>query len=197
MNFIEKVRFVNEYDGEMKLFPYKNNFPQIDGTVFCASGSKIIGDVIIEEYSSVWYNTVVRGDVNYIRIGKFTNIQDCSMLHVTNEKFPLFIGNGVTVGHSVTLHGCIVKDYSLIGMNSTVLDGAVIEKNSMVAAGAVVRPGFTVPTGKLAAGIPAKIIRDLNDDEMKEFENSAKRYMNYTEVTIDSIIDFKKVKGVL
>ncbi len=197
MTFIEKIRCANEFDKEMKFFPYRNNFPQIDSTVFCASGSKIIGDVIIGEYSSVWYNTVVRGDVNYIRIGKSSNIQDCSMLHVTNEKFPLFIGDGVTIGHSVTLHGCIIKDFSLIGMNATVLDGAVIENNSMVAAGAVIRPGFIVPSGKLAAGIPAKIIRDLNEDEMKEFENSAKRYMNYTEITVDSIIDFKKAKGIL
>jgi carbonic anhydrase/acetyltransferase-like protein (isoleucine patch superfamily) len=172
---------------EIKLFPYKNLFPSLDESVFLASGVKVIGDVTIGEKSSVWYNTVIRGDVNYVKIGSYTNIQDCSMLHVTNNRFPLIIGNKVTVGHSVTLHGCILKDLCLIGMNSTVLDGAVVEENSIVAAGAVVKQGFTVPTGKLVAGVPAKIIRDLTEDELAEFEKSAFRYADYTTITIESL----------
>jgi gamma-carbonic anhydrase len=173
---------------EIKLFPYNDTFPKLHSSVFLAPGSKIIGDVEILEHSSVWYNTVIRGDVNYIRIGAMTNIQDCSMLHVTNQKFPLVIGNKVTVGHSVTLHGSILKDLCLIGMNATVLDGALIEENAMVAAGAVVRQGFVVPSGKLAAGVPAKIVRDLTKEEIEEFEISAVRYIQYTQNTIESFV---------
>ena len=173
---------------ETKLFPYKDLFPRLDESVFLASGSKIIGDVEISENSSVWYNTVVRGDVNYIKIGSMTNVQDCSMLHVTNERFPLIIGSKVTIGHSVTLHGCILKNLCLIGMNSTILDGAVIEEKSMVAAGALIKPGFVVPSGKLAAGVPAKIIRDLSETELAEFDRSAERYLGYTKITIDSLL---------
>lgn len=172
---------------EEKLFPYLDTFPKIDKSVFLASGAKIIGDVQIGKNSSVWYNTVIRGDVHYIKIGDQTNIQDCSMLHVTNGKYPLNIGNQVTVGHSVVLHGCTIEDLTLIGMNATVLDGAVVQTKSMVAAGAVIRPNFTVPTGKLAAGVPAKIVRDLTDEEMEEFEKSSNRYMEYTRLTINSL----------
>ena len=173
---------------ETKLFPYNDSFPKLHSSVYLAPGSKIIGDVEILDYSSVWYNTVIRGDVNYIKIGAMTNIQDCSMLHVTNEKYPLIIGNKVTVGHSVTLHGSTLKDLCLIGMNATVLDGAVIEENAMVAAGAVVRPGFIVPSGKLVAGVPAKIVRDLTKEEIDEFELSAARYLQYTKNTIESFV---------
>ncbi|PKL81479.1 MAG: gamma carbonic anhydrase family protein, partial [Ignavibacteriae bacterium HGW-Ignavibacteriae-3] len=126
--------------------------------------------------------------VNYIKIGVMTNIQDSSMLHVTNGKYPLIIGDKVTIGHSVTLHGCIIKDLSLIGMGTTILDGAVVEQNAMVAAGSLVKPGFVCPGGKLVGGVPAKIIRDLTDGEMKEFETSASRYLEYTRDTIESLI---------
>ncbi len=173
---------------ETKLFPYNDTFPKLHSSVYLAPGSKIIGDVEIFDYSSVWYNTVIRGDVNYIKIGAMTNIQDCSMLHVTNEKYTLIIGNKVTVGHSVTLHGSTLKDLCLIGMNATVLDGAVVEENAMVAAGAVVRPGFIVPSGKLVAGVPAKIVRDLTKEELDEFELSAARYLQYTKNTIESFV---------
>jgi gamma-carbonic anhydrase len=172
---------------EVKLFPYKDSFPKLHESVFLASGSKIIGDVEIGEKSSVWYNTVVRGDVHYIKIGSYTNIQDCSMLHVTNQKYAINIGNKVTIGHSVTLHGCTLNDLCLIGMNSTILDGAVIEQNAMVAAGSVVKQGFVVPTGKLAAGVPAKIIRTLSEEELLEFEKAAIRYSEYTRITIESL----------
>lgn len=172
---------------ENKLFPYLNYYPKIHQSVFLASGVKIIGNVGIDEDSSVWYNTVIRGDVHYISVGKMTNIQDCSMLHVTNNKFPLSIGNKVTIGHSVTLHGCTLKDLSLIGMGAIILDGAVIEENVVVAAGAVITPGFVVPSGKLAAGVPAKIIRNLTNEELNEFENSANRYKKYSELTINSL----------
>ncbi len=172
---------------EIKLFPYMGKFPNIHNGVFLASGVKIIGDVEIKEDSSVWYNTVIRGDVHYIRIGMFTNIQDCSMLHVTNGKYPLNIGSKVTVGHSVTLHGCTINDLCLIGMGAVVLDGAQVQEKSMVAAGAVVKPNFIIPSGTLAAGVPAKIVRDLSEEEIKDFENSALRYQKYTKLTVESL----------
>lgn len=178
---------VYQIDKEEKLFPYEDLYPDIHSNVFLASGVKIIGDVKIGKDSSVWYNSVVRGDVHYVKIGEMTNIQDCSMLHVTNGKFPLNIGSKVTIGHSVKLHGCTIEDLCLIGIGSIVLDGAVIKEKSMVAAGAVVKPGFILPTGKLAAGVPAKIIRDLSEDEMMEFERSALRYKKYTEITVNSL----------
>lgn len=179
-----EIQRLNE---EVKLFPYQDLYPKIHKTVFLASGVKIVGDVQIGAESSVWYNVVIHGDVHYVKIGEMTNIQDCSMLHVTNGKYPLNIGNKVTIGHSVKLHGCTLKDLCLIGIGSIVLDGAVVEEHSMVAAGAVVKPNFIVPSGKLVAGIPARIARDLTKEEISDFEKSAMRYKKYTEITINSL----------
>jgi carbonic anhydrase/acetyltransferase-like protein (isoleucine patch superfamily) len=186
---MEKGRMEASKISEIKLFPYLNYFPEIHSSVFLASGVKIIGNVKIGENSSVWYNTVIRGDVHYITIGCFSNVQDCSMLHVTNGKYPLNIGDKVTIGHSVTLHGCTLQNLCLIGMGAIVLDGAVIEENAMVAAGMVITPNFVVPSGKLVAGVPGKIIRNLTQIELEEFEKSALRYKKYTEITIKSLID--------
>lgn len=178
---------IQKPDEEVKLFPYENLFPIIHPTVFLASGVKIVGDVKIGRDSSVWYNSVIRGDVHYVKIGEMTNIQDCSMLHVTNGKYPLNIGNKVTVGHSVKLHGCTIHDLSLIGIGAIILDGAVVEEKAMVAAGAVVKPGFIVPSGKLAAGVPARIVRDLTENEISDLDQSAQRYKKYTEITVKSL----------
>lgn len=180
LKHLEKIR-------EQKLFNYKDLYPEIDDSVFLASGVKIIGDVKIGKHSSVWYNTVIRGDVHYVKIGSFTNIQDLSMLHVTNNRFPLNIGNRVTIGHSVKLHGCTIYDLCLIGIGAVILDGAVVEENSLVAAGTVVRPGFVVPSGKLVAGVPGKVIRDLTEKEIADFNSSAERYQKYTEITVNSL----------
>jgi len=176
-----------EISSEQKIYPYQNKFPQIDSSVFLAPGSKIVGEVSIGKNSSVWYNTVIRGDVNFVEIGEWTNVQDCSMLHVTNGKYPLIIGDRITIGHSAKLHGCILEDASLIGIGAIVLDGAVVESRSMVAAGAVVTPGFRVPSGKLAAGVPAKVIRDLSDYELSDIEISAERYFKYVQLTLESM----------
>lgn len=110
------------------------------------------------------------------------------MLHVTNGKYPLNIGSKVTIGHAVKLHGCTLKDLCLIGIGAIILDGAVVEEKSMVAAGSVVKPNFVVPTGKLVAGVPARIVRDLTTSELEEFEKSAQRYAGYTEITVNSLI---------
>lgn len=150
---------------------------QIHRTVFVANGAVVIGDVTIAEHSSVWFNTVARGDVNYIEIGKKTNIQDNSVLHVTTDTHPLVIGDEVTVGHRVILHGCTVRDRVLVGMGAIVLDGAVLEEDSFVAAGSLVPPGFNVPSGKLVMGSPAKVKRDLTEQELKSIRDSAANYV--------------------
>ena len=183
-----KIQRLISLDKETKLFLYQDLFPKIDDTVFLASGVKIVGDVSIGKYSSVWYNCVIRGDVHYVKIGENTNVQDCSMLHVTNGRYPLNIGNKVTIGHSVKLHGCTLQDLCLIGIGAIVLDGAVVEEKSMVAAGSVVKPNFIVPSGKLVAGVPAKVVRDLTEAELVDLEKSAERYMKYTEITVDSLL---------
>lgn len=178
---------IHKLNEERKIFPYEGMLPQISENVFLAPGVKIIGSVEIGKDSSIWYNTVIRGDVHYIKIGEETNIQDCCMLHVTNGKYPLNIGSSVTVGHSVSLHGCTLEDLCFIGIGAIILDGAVVKKNSMVAAGALVKQNFTVPEGKLVAGVPARIIRDLTEEELADFDASANRYKKYAEITKKSL----------
>jgi carbonic anhydrase/acetyltransferase-like protein (isoleucine patch superfamily) len=156
--------------------------PKIHPSVFMCEGVKIVGDVEIGKESSVWYNTVIRGDVHYVRIGCRTNIQDLSMLHVTNDYFPLVIGNDVLIAHSVTLHGATVHDHCMIGMGARVLDGSVINSNSIVGAGAVIKEGFIVPERTLAAGVPAKIIRDLTEDEIGRISFGIENYIRYVKL---------------
>ncbi len=171
---------------ENYLFPYDGKSPKLDKTVAVFPGVKIVGDVTIGAGSSIWFNTVIRGDVHYVRIGENTNIQDLSMLHVTNGKFPLNIGNDVTVGHGAKIHGCTVEDLTLIGIGAVLLDGSYIETKSIVAAGAVVRQGFRVPSGTLVAGVPAKVVRELTDEEIAYFEISAKHYAEYAGKMLNS-----------
>ena len=158
---------------------YLNESPRIDKSAFIEESAQIIGDVEIGANSSIWFNAVVRGDVNYIRIGEKTNIQDGSILHVTLNKFPLYIGNRVTVGHGAILHGCQIEDDTLIGLGAKILDGALVESFSMVAAGSVVKQGFKVPSGYLVAGVPAKVIRPLSDEEKEKIKISADNYVRY------------------
>jgi len=137
----------------------------------------VIGDVEIGSCSSIWFGTVIRGDVFHIRIGYETNIQDNSVIHVTSNKNPTLIGNRVTVGHSVTLHGCNVKDHVLVGIGSIVMDQSEIEEWSILAAGSVVKPGTKIPSGKLWGGLPAKEIRDINEKERGWIEDLAGNYV--------------------
>ncbi len=163
----------------MGIITYKGITPKIDPTVFIADGVHIIGDVEIGKDSSVWFNTVIRGDVNYIRIGERTNIQDNTVIHVTNKKFPTHIGSKVTIGHGAVIHACTINDFSLIGMGAVILDDANIGKYSLIAAGAVVTMGMKVPEGMLVAGLPARIIRPLTDDEKNFLAQSAQNYIDY------------------
>lgn len=161
------------------ILPYQGIEPRIHPSVFIAEGAQIIGDVEIGAESSVWFNTVIRGDVHYIRIGEKTNVQDNSVLHVTHETYPLVIGSGVTVGHGAILHAATIKDNCLIGMGAIVLDNATVGPYSFVAAGSLVLEGFEVPEGVLVAGVPAKIKRVLTDEERRQIVQSAQNYIKY------------------
>lgn len=161
------------------IIEYGGFVPMLHESVFVAHGAVILGDVQIGRDASVWYNVVIRGDVHWIRIGERTNVQDLAMLHTTHKKHPLSIGNDVTIGHHAMLHGCTIEDFVLVGMNATVLDRAVVCHHSMIAAGSVVREGFEVPEGTLVAGVPAKVVRELTDDERAKLEQSSQNYINY------------------
>ncbi|MGB2869173.1 MAG: gamma carbonic anhydrase family protein [Bacteroidota bacterium] len=161
------------------LIPYGGWVPSVHPTVFVAHGAWIIGNVEIGEQSSVWFNTVIRGDVHSIRIGARTNIQDNSTLHVTSGQYALSVGAGVTVGHRAVLHGCVIEDDCLIGMGAIVLDGAVVRRGSLVAAGSVVPEGYEVPEGMLVAGVPSKVKRALTEGERKAINETAFHYVDY------------------
>jgi gamma-carbonic anhydrase len=163
----------------MGVHRYQGILPAIDPTVFIADGAQIIGDVTIGRDSSIWYNAVVRGDVNFIRIGERTNVQDSAVLHVTHEKFPLLVGSSVTVGHGAVLHAALIHDYCLIGMNATVLDDAEVGPYALVAAGAVVLGGTVIPEGMLAGGVPARVLRPLTEEEKEGLRQSARSYVDY------------------
>jgi carbonic anhydrase/acetyltransferase-like protein (isoleucine patch superfamily) len=164
---------------------FHNSFPEIDPTAFIAETAVIIGDVRIGAESGIWYNCVVRGDVNFIRIGARTNIQDQCVLHVTHRKTPddpgapLVIGSGVTVAHAVTLHGCTLEDGCFVGMNAVVMDGAVVGEGALVAAGALVTERTVIPPRTLWVGSPARYKRDLNDAEIARLKKSAENYVRY------------------
>lgn len=164
---------------------YKGIKPKLHGTVYIEDSACIVGDVEIGAYTSVWFNAVVRGDVNYIRIGERTNVQDNSVLHVTKDIYPLIVGSDVTIGHGVVLHGCIVKDRCLIGMGAIILDDATIGEDSIVGAGALVTEGTKFPPKSLVLGVPARIVRQLKDDEVKGILKSAENYMEYTKNYIE------------
>jgi carbonic anhydrase/acetyltransferase-like protein (isoleucine patch superfamily) len=162
---------------------FANYLPQIAESVYVHSAATIIGDVIIGQDSSVWPGAVIRGDVNFIRIGNNTNVQDLSMLHVNHQSSldpagsPLLIGNNVTIGHSVILHGCTIEDETLIGMGSIVMDKAVVQKHVLLAAGSLVPEGKVLESGYLYVGRPAKKVRVLTADEIAHFMYSANNYV--------------------
>lgn len=163
----------------MSKIKFENSFPKIDPSVFIAEGAKIIGDVEIGKDSSIWFNTVVRGDVNYIRIGERTNIQDNTVVHVTHDIFPCIIKSNVTIGHSAVIHACTINDFTLIGMNATILDNAVIGPNVLVGAGSLILQHSKFAEGVLIAGVPGKVIRNLTQGEIDGLKESAENYVNY------------------
>ena len=157
--------------------------PRIHKSVFVAENAVIIGDVEIAENASIWYNCVLRGDVNYIRIGENTNIQDGTIIHVSRgEEFPTNIEHEVTVGHSATIHGCYIETGSLIGIGAIVLDGARIGKNSLIAAGSLVTPGTQIPERSFVLGSPARVKRELSDEEVADLERFWRGYVLLNEI---------------
>lgn len=153
--------------------------PTIPDSCFVEDTAVVIGDVVMGEDCSVWFNAVIRGDVNHIRIGNRTNVQDLCMLHVTHDTHPLIIGNEVTIGHSVVLHGCTIKDRVLVGMGAIVMDGAVIGEDSVVGAGALVVEGTVVPPKSVILGSPGRVRRGVSDAELAWIKESAANYVKY------------------
>lgn len=151
--------------------------PEIGRGVFLAETCAVIGDVIIGDESSIWYSTVVRGDVMPIRIGARTSIQDGTVVHVTSETFGTTIGNDCTIGHNATIHACTVEDFCLIGMGAIILDGARIGRGSLVGAGALVTPGTDIPENSLVIGSPARVKRPVNAKEREQIEYGAAHYV--------------------
>jgi carbonic anhydrase/acetyltransferase-like protein (isoleucine patch superfamily) len=151
--------------------------PRLHPSVFVADGAQVIGDVEIGEDSSVWYNTVLRGDVNPIRIGRRTNLQDLTMLHVHKGGFPCAVGDDVTVGHHVVLHGCTIGNRVLVGIGAVILDGVIVEEDSFIAAGTLLTPGTVVPRGSMVMGAPGKVKRALTSEEREGLLASAAGYV--------------------
>ncbi|MEC9487929.1 MAG: gamma carbonic anhydrase family protein [Halanaerobium sp.] len=162
-------------DQQKHCYPYRGSWPELSEDIFLAPGSRVIGNVKIGRGSSVWFNTVVRGDVSTITIGTSTNIQDNSVLHVDRER-PLVIGAHVTVGHNAILHSCQIGEGSLIGMGATVLTGAKIGKGCLIAAGSLVTEGAEIPDNSVVMGIPGKIVRKVSPKEAEDFIRHSSRY---------------------
>ena len=158
---------------------YRGHTPRIAPSAYVDPQAVIIGDVVIGEDSSLWPCAVARGDVHYIRIGARTNIQDGSVLHGMRDAYPVELGNDVTVGHSVTLHGCTIESRCLIGMGSIILNGAVIGTGSIIAAGALIPERTVVPPGSLMMGQPAKLRRTLTAEDLASIDAYARRYVEY------------------
>jgi carbonic anhydrase/acetyltransferase-like protein (isoleucine patch superfamily) len=163
------------------ILPVRNIYPRIPDDCFLAPNATIAGDVVMGTECSVWFNAVIRGDVNSIRIGNKVNVQDGACIHCTYEKTKTIIGNNVSIGHHAIVHGCTVADNVLIGMGAIIMDGARIGANSIIAAGAVVLEDTEVPAGSIFAGVPAKKIKDISPDLLQgEVERIANNYVMYS-----------------
>ena len=161
--------------------PVKGKHPKISEDCYIAENATIVGEVSIGTQCSVWFNAVIRGDVNYIKIGNKVNIQDGAVIHATYKKSPTTIGNNVSIGHNAIVHGCTIHDNVLIGMGSIVMDDCVIESNSIIAAGAIVTKNTRVESGSIYAGVPAKKIKNISQEMISgEIDRIADSYINYS-----------------
>jgi carbonic anhydrase/acetyltransferase-like protein (isoleucine patch superfamily) len=162
------------------ILPVEDKHPSFGNNCFLAPNATIVGDVVMGDDCSVWFNAVVRGDVNCIRIGNKVNIQDGAVLHATYQKTKTIIGNNVSIGHNAIVHGCNIHDDVLIGMGAIVMDNAVVHSNSIIAAGAVVLEGTIVEAGSIYAGVPAKKVKDISEELIKgEIQRIANNYLHY------------------
>jgi carbonic anhydrase/acetyltransferase-like protein (isoleucine patch superfamily) len=161
---------------ETQLETFLRKKPTLGQGVYIAHGAVVVGDVTLGDFSSIWYNAVLRGDINQIVVGHHSNIQDNAVLHLETDR-PCLIGNYVTIGHLAIVHACTVGDETLIGMGSTVLDGAIIGKQCLIGANSLVTKGTQIPDGSLVLGAPAKIVRPLTDEERGKLKESAESYV--------------------
>lgn len=163
------------------ILPVLDKYPQFDETCFIAPNATVVGDVIMGKDCSVWFNAVVRGDVNYIKMGDKVNVQDGAVIHCTYQKNPTIIGNNVSIGHNAIVHGCTVHDNVLIGMGAIVMDRCEVQSNSIIAAGAVVLEGTIIEEGSIYAGVPAKKVKDISKDLIHgEIDRIATNYVKYS-----------------
>lgn len=168
------------------ILPYHGKYPKIADDAFIASNAIIIGDVEIGSKSSVWFGCVLRGDVNYIRVGNNTNIQDGTVIHVSRYEGPTIIGNGITIGHQALIHACTLEDHCFIGMASQVIDDAKIESKAMVAAGSIITPKKIVKSGELWAGVPGKFMRELKPEEIEYIKTSEHNYVKLAQEYLEA-----------
>lgn len=165
--------------------PYRNTTPSLGTEVFVANTALIIGDVPLGDQSSIWFHSVLRGDINSIRVGVRTNLQDGTVVHVDAGRNPAVIRDEVTVGHHATIHGCEIQSRCLIGMGATILSGAVVRSGALVAAGSLVREGQVVPEKTVVAGVPANVVRETSPEEADMIINSASHYVDYAQIYLN------------
>ena len=163
------------------IIPYKNVLPRLGQRVFVGTGARLVGDLVAGDDCSFWFNTVVRADCHFIRIGRQVNIQDGTVIHVTNSRFATSISDNVSIGHNATIHGATVRAGSLIGMGAVLMDDVEIGEQCLVAAGALVTPGKKIPDRSLVMGNPARIARTVNADELAMLERTTRYYLEYKE----------------
>jgi carbonic anhydrase/acetyltransferase-like protein (isoleucine patch superfamily) len=161
---------------------YQGRLPQVPASCYVDLSAQLIGDVVLGERSSVWMNAVLRGDVHSIRVGANSNIQDCAVLHGQRNRYPVIVGDWVTIGHNATVHGCVVEDEVVIGLGARILNNARIGSGSIIAAGAVVPEHTVVPPKTLWAGVPAKLRRELGEKDRALILEYAQNYLDYTEI---------------
>jgi len=166
---------------------YQGIRPTIPESCYVDESAQVIGDVVLGEQASIWMNAVVRGDVHSIRIGRFSNVQDCSVLHGMRHQYPVTIGDWVTVGHNVTLHGCTIEDTCLIGMGSVILNNVHVGRGSIIAAGTVIPEGMIIEPNSLVMGVPAKVKRKLDPDDEEMILRYAKNYLDYTKTYLSEL----------
>lgn len=164
---------------------YHDISPVIPASCYVDFSAQVIGDVVLGHHSSIWMNAVVRGDVNSIRIGAHSNIQDCAVLHGMRNLYPVIVGDRCTIGHNATVHGCVLEDDVLIGIGAVVLNGARIGEGSIVAAGAVVPERTLIPPRSLVAGVPAKVRRELGEQDLEMIRMYANNYVDYTRIYLE------------
>jgi carbonic anhydrase/acetyltransferase-like protein (isoleucine patch superfamily) len=167
---------------------YQGKRPQFPASCYIDDSAQLLGDVVLGERSSVWMNAVLRGDVNSIRIGACSNVQDCSVLHGQRQLYPVIVGDWVTIGHNATVHGCVVEDMVVIGMGARVLNDSHVGEGSIIAAGSVVAEHTRVPPRTLWAGVPAKLRREISDKDLALIREYAQNYLDYVEIYLNEVV---------